>query len=329
MGVVAPPTWVVGRARSRCDTPAHGRRESILAGSTQLTPALRTIAAVVATGAVCLTPAVASAADMGTSRGYTYIKKSTTMKNGFKSDDVTAKCPGKTVSVGGGSDLNASGNEHRAWIAESSGFDPDGWFTSGAHLKVVGKVKLTSWAVCTKDSKAIHRYKKKARRSMRRGNVGSEARCKKGLPSGGGVRVTGSPKDYWISTSTPFGTTQRGTFLRGLDPGWSSRSLFRTDDATEITTDVTCMKGGAPEYPGGFFTTGEEIPYRRVTCRNKQSVTGGGFVANFGSAQAHIIQSRPFDSLNDKNKVPDDGWSVKFYNDSGNTQEFALTAACR
>ena len=84
---------------------------------------------------------------------------------------------------------------------------------------------------------------------------------------------------------------------------------------------MTCVEGGDPKYPGGFFTSDQEVPYRRVECnKNRQSVTGGGFAADNGPDDAHVFESKPVDGLADKDKIPDDGWSVKFYNDQGGSQ---------
>ena len=123
----------------------------------------------------------------------------------------------------------------------------NGWYTSGAHVVIVGKAKLTSWAICTKDSNKIHRYKKSS--LERRGGIGKEVECKKGKPTGGGVRVDGSPKNYILGTSTPFGITQRDEASRGLEPGWSSRvEAIGNCEADDDGRDL--RRGRRPQVPG-------------------------------------------------------------------------------
>jgi hypothetical protein len=279
------------------------------------------------TAAFGCAPAVAEADNLGTTGGFTYVKESTKMKNGFVADDVTAKCPGDTVSVGGGSTIDASGSEHRAWLAESSGWDPDGWFTSAAHSEIVGKAKLTSWGICARDDNAIKRYRKTVQGDQR-GSLGNEVKCKQGSPTGGGVRVAGSPKRYLLETSTPVGVLQRAASTRGLEPGWASFSRFGGMGSNATTTEAICLKDGKPEYPMYSFTSDAEVARRVLDCPRTLSVTGGGFSSdNLGNT--HIIESRPADLPSDNDKVPDDGWDISFYNDAGGSQDYAIAAACR
>ena len=44
---------------------------------------------------------------------------------------------------------------------------------------------------------------------------------------------------------------------------------------------------------------------------------------------SHVTSSAPIDSKKDKDKVPDDGWKAKFFNDNGVDQLFTASVVCR
>src|SRR5215207_6414777 len=133
-------------------------------------------------------PAGAEAANLGSAHGLTYMKKSVTLKNGKTKATVLAECPGKDVSVGGGSTFKAPGNEAESFIASSSGADPDGWLTAGYERNGSFKAKLTSWAVCA-DLEAKVKKRRKQGVTGFPGPTGQTALCDSGEPVSGGFRV--------------------------------------------------------------------------------------------------------------------------------------------
>jgi hypothetical protein len=275
---------------------------------------------------VCLAPASASATNLGTTGGFTYVKESAKMKNGFVADDVTAKCPGDTVSVGGGSTIDAHGSEHRAWIAESSGAKPSGWFTSGAHFELIGgKAKLTSWAVCSKEKSHVHRNHRRSGADDESIYI-STTSCNRGNVTSGGFQTTGTPKDWMLLSSAPFSLIR---FAQG-DPftGWSAEARHTNAVNSSFTADTICMTGGEPEYPTFGFTSDAEVARRVLECPRGLSISGGGFFTEDPS-ETHIIESRPADLPADKDKIPDDAWDISYHNDEGGSHDYAIAATCR
>jgi hypothetical protein len=60
-----------------------------------------------------------------------------------------------------------------------------------------------------------------------------------------------------------------------------------------------------------------------VHCKGKEAVLGGGFTSILNNAigyQTPALQTRPWDSKDDGNKIPDDGWQARAYN----THEFRV-----
>jgi hypothetical protein len=69
-----------------------------------------------------------------------------------------------------------------------------------------------------------------------------------------------------------------------------------------------------------------------ASCKRKQAVLGGGWVALSGglpAAGGWAKSSKPADSKSDKKKVPDDKWSVTYYNDSVVTHRLLVRAVCK
>jgi hypothetical protein len=69
-----------------------------------------------------------------------------------------------------------------------------------------------------------------------------------------------------------------------------------------------------------------------ASCKPKEAVLGGGFVAytqGLPASGGWANASRPRDSKKDRKKVPDDGWFANYHNDSVVTHRLLVRAVCK
>ena len=90
------------------------------------------------------------------------------------------------------------------------------------------------------------------------------------------------------------------------------------------------MEGKEPVYRRKTKETSDvEKVAKKVYCPKGTSATGGGAFASGGTPDSHITSTAPIDSKKDEDKVPDDGWKAKFFNDNGVDQVFTASVVCR
>jgi hypothetical protein len=264
-------------------------------------------------------PASAGTVNLGSAHGLTYVKK--TEKLSGDAQSVFAECPGAKVSVGGGSSVDAPGNEGETFISSSSGLDPKGWLTEAYKRNGSFQAKLTSWAVCAGENAKVTK-RKDTGAAASPGSVNGDAGCRSGDPVGGGVR-TSKAGDIFLTDSYPI--------VNPDDPdaqGWFAKLYHTMVTDRTYTTDVSCMRGVDPSYPSGTSTSSGQTHLRVIGCSARKSIVSAGYAqTGAGPAAAHVIDARPRD-LGDDDRVPDDGWAVTYHNDSGESVNYAYVGVC-
>jgi len=120
-------------------------------------------------------------------------------------------------------------------------------------------------------------------------------------PLGGGIYPSGDAEQAWVEDLDPWGGPQ----------GWWGR--FRNVSGPAKTATVFAMCTGRrvkARRAGGVPVAANDSRVRRARCPKDTHVTGGG--ATFHGV-GRLVSSYPFDGP-DANRVPDDGWAVRYYN---------------
>jgi len=279
------------------------------------------------TACLALAP-LASAEVVGTTGGFTYVKKERTLpgSNSTSSVDATAVCPDGMVRTGGGATV--TGAATGTALAASGTPTNKQWFGEAWHTGINADKKLTTWGVCT--SKASKVSDLHDPQSVGAGPVSGygEVECENGSMVGGGVRTSGAAEDWWLNSLFPLSLANPNPDVKD---GWRSFvHHLAGSTASSVITDAICMEGETPTYKSKNVTTDVNAAVTlKAECPKSKSVTGGGAFMSGNSSQAHIVTTAPIDNKSDKDKIPDDGWKVKYFNDAGANQSFTSTAICK
>ena len=261
---------------------------------------------------VVAAPVAATATDLGKAGGFSYAKATEKVAANKTSGTVFAKCPGETESLGGGSSLSRDADG--IYVSESSGRDPDGWFTSAHHEPGPG-FKVTSWVICAK-GEGVKRYRDNA--TAGEGNpFYHSVSCEQGYPVSGGNHTQGPVENWVLSQIWPFSASGWATTVANFGP------------TADLTAEVTCIEAGTYNSMIETYSSNASIDEHALGCDNGQSVMGGGTVSDGFGDETHILESRPIDGLADNDKVPDDGWRATNYNDANETRNYEIYASCR
>ena len=283
------------------------------------------VVVLVSCGLVAATPA--SAEELGEAGGFIYAKKEKTLQGSPSEQvaDVTAKCPQGSVHTGGGGTV--TGKPAGTTLASSGTAADKQWFVEGWHTGINLKNEtLTAWVVCSeKTGKITHETDSL---SVGAGPAGANetADCIDSHAVGGGARLIG-PTEDWSFNST--GPVDAGDVDEEPDDGWVTWVEHRSGPPANMIADVICMAGKLPTYRQKQTETDDSKVTETVFCPKDESATGGGAFASGATDESHITSTAPIDSKKDNDKVPDDGWKAKFFNDDGSEQTFTASVVCR
>jgi hypothetical protein len=268
-------------------------------------------------------PAQASAGStegLGTARGLDYVRTKLLGVTGQAGPSAT--CPSdKTVTGGGGS---IGGSAHNAALnatfplVEGAGWTTEGR-TGGASPRTVTTFGICSAGAVTTNPGPQGVVGADFFQSSVVYCGGSEARN-----SGGGVQAEGG--DVGILSMRPYWA------VPGFDPYWANGILNRGPGDATVTHFAICTTGLELRRR----SSSGELRARRTgraiaRCKPGEAVAGGGLQAirnGLLASDAWAVATRPWDSKQDSNATPEDGWLVRAHN-AGPRLELVAYAICK
>lgn len=267
-------------------------------------------------------PAMAgdSTESLGSAKGLSYV--SAKLAGVTAQAGPSAQCPGDTTATGGGGSIGKPGAKtilNATYpLSEGSGWQAEGSTTASKARTV------TSFGICSADGAVTT---SSSSTSLEPGSsLSTVVYCTGGkLPTGGGVSSDGGDVSI-LSTQAYPGS-------KGGDPYWAN--AVQNDGASDasVTNFANCASGLELERRTASAgvrrgETGKVI----AKCRAGEAVTGGGLAASLGgllvSTDAWAVASRPWDSRDDANTVPEDGWLARVHN-AGKRIELFAYAVCK
>jgi hypothetical protein len=269
--------------------------------------------------AIALAPS-ASAEELGTSHGFTYVSDAVSVDAGVDATSARARaeCPNHTLPIGGGGRLADGGSGSIV----SSTFDGTDWFTDGWHDSPAAE-ELTGYAICADDDRKIHTRTNKNQDNLE--VVAEVVRCRAGRVTGGGLKLSNDPTEWYTDRSFPdAGNDQHG----GPADGWSNFARHLVETPAKISATIVCMRGvntvrvkerGDRDTPGPLSVI--------IGCGGNKVVTGGGYISYGNTPGIRITGSTPVDTGRDADLIPDDAWRLDAYDPVGGNK-FEVRAIC-
>ena len=275
-----------------------------------------------------LAAAPAGAEVLGEKGGLIYVKQQGVLPQGpgTQAAEATAQCPDGSVHVGGGTTV--TGSPTGTAISTSGPTSSDEWDSSGWHTGINSTDEtITAWLVCTEKVGKISAEVEIVEVFDAPGGESGTPLCVEGHATSGGVLIPGPTADWWLNSTNGVDT---GDADANPDDGWATWVHHLNGPGADIITIVVCMAGKEPVYRLKSKESSDvEKVAKKVFCPKGTSAAGGGAFASGSTRDAHITSSAPIDSKKDKDKVPDDGWKAKFFNDNGVDQLFTASVVCR
>ncbi len=206
---------------------------------------------------------------------------------------------------------------HRAMDLDSPFEVPDDFVTDDWWESVVWSVpgrSLTGHAICTK---AAVKYRSVITPDASGPARSGSANCPSGwtlIGGGGFIATSGS----WINSSYP-----------AKNNTWKVRINDVIGGIGGMSTSVQCRRAGdvaKVSRTGSTMTSGHASTVTAL-CAPGRHVIGGGAKLSGPIAEAHLAASFPIDG-SDADTIPDDGWRVIGYNDSGAGKTVTAYALC-
>jgi hypothetical protein len=229
-----------------------------------------------------------------------------------------ANCDGDAQIVGGGGSM--AGPAPQSTLNETYPVPPSAWQAEGNTTQ--GARTLTAYAVC---AGFVPSYENNQSALTENTVLFASASCEPELEpiaggggaTGGGIRTIGSfPR---LPPSTPLGwiTPAHNTTMN--DTLW---------DAYAICSDLDVKHRESARVHVGADETGTAI----AECKPTEAVVSGGWAAKREDVTgfvARALSTKPWDSKDDGNKVPDDGWLVKAQNLHTQRIDLVANATCK
>ena len=212
----------------------------------------------------------------------------------------------------------------------SSGFATDRqWYVEAWHTGINPKNQtVTAWGVCTDRVAKVTVVSSSQPVPAAPAGANETAECAEGHATGGGARLIGAASNWWLNSTGGIDTSSADDEVP--DDGWVTWVEHTAGAPSTMITDVVCMEGKLPTYRDKEKESSEvEKVAKKVFCPDGKSATGGGAFASGATNDAHVTSTAPIDSKKDSDKVPDDGWQAKFFNDNGTEQTFTASVVCR
>ncbi len=224
-------------------------------------------------------------------------------------------CTSGDFAIGGGASISGSGAISH--LNASAPLNPgQGWVAEGRTLGIGGRT-VTGWAICSGAQPSLT----SATEGLDPGaslNSGFSCPAGQSMLSGGAEAQAG---DIVIN----------GMFPRLEISSWTYSIENLGASGATGRASLLCA-----EVDQRFRAKTEPVEPQRAstviaTCPVNQVVAGGGFkMARNGVWQHNVwaLTTRPWDSPDDADKVPEDGWLIKSYNDTDNRVALTAYASC-
>jgi hypothetical protein len=281
---------------------------------------LRGCAALAILGLTC--PLAASAGtpgqteSLGASKGLEYMRAK-------HADVVTqtvqpANCDGDAQIVGGGGAM--AGPAGASTLNETYPAAPSAWHAEGNTSS--GARTLTAYAVC---GGFIPQYENNQSALPENATLVASASCDSGLdPIAGGGGATGPG----ILTIASYPRLPPSSPL-----GWSPVARNTTIDDTLWDAYAVCSDLDVSHRESERVRVATEEAGKAIApCKRREAVVSGGWAAKREDVvgfTAKALTSRPWDSKDDGNDVPDDGWLVKALNLHTERIDLVANATCK
>jgi hypothetical protein len=270
-------------------------------------------------------PAASATTDvLGKVGGLKYVRASDTVAAASMSPTartVRARCGAREWETTGGG-VALEGTARTSYLSQSSDF-VNSWYGTGWHLSQAAR-KLSTYGICSKSTAITHDTHVNSFPSAPPTSVASGVNlCAQGHVLGGGTLATTGPAKRFINTTNPYDSASDADDIP--DDGWQVYMAV-LDGSGSILVYNICRKA-APVYRSVQGSVDDNHSLT-VSARCPSGHVAGGGVYETGNAQAgHVVATRPIDT-GDADKIPDDGWSGKVYNETGITQTVTATAIC-
>jgi hypothetical protein len=229
-----------------------------------------------------------------------------------------ANCDGDSQIVGGGGSM--AGPAPKSTLNETYPVQPGSWQAEG---NTTGRARtLTAYAVC---SGFVPEYESSQSPLGENTVLFAAVSCTPGLdPIAGGGGATGAgiltiASFPALPPSTPLGWRPIAYNMTQDDTLWDSYAICSGLDVKHRESDRVRVRA-------------DDVGKAIARCKPKEAVVSGGWAAKQDDVVGFVTRSlstRPWDSSEDGNKVPDDGWMVKAQNLHTAAVDLVANATCR
>jgi hypothetical protein len=248
-----------------------------------------------------------------------YLKSTNT--DVLTQDGRTAECDAGDSAIGGGGAI--SGSTRNSHLNASFPRSFPGWAAEGRTTGVTERT-VTAYAVCGEQPTTFNGQVTTlpSAGDPQATQTDSLGDCASGETAiGSGIEVTGANVRI-VGTAPP-------------PPGGSGWTSAENVDAVQ-STGATFWRGCTSGYDGTTRTAKTKIKpgdagAAAAACKRSEAVIAGGFESLRGGEPAFstwATSTRPFDSRDDRRKVPDDGWRATVHNGSGAKTVLRAVAVC-
>lgn len=229
-----------------------------------------------------------------------------------------ANCDGDAQIVGGGGSM--AGQPGASTLNETYPVPPSAWQAEGNTTQ--GAQTLTAYAVC---AGFVPDYEVSQSPLSENSTLFALAPCDPaddpiaggGNATGGGINMIASSPV--LSPSTPEGWQPVARNSTIDDTLWDSHAVCSDLDVRHRESERVRL---------GLEGSGKAI----ARCKQQEAVVSGGWIGKRQEVQGfptRALVSKPWDSKDDANKVPDDGWLAKVLNLHSQGIDLVANATCK
>jgi hypothetical protein len=250
---------------------------------------------------------------LGTSHGIEYMTAK--FESVLSQAGAPAVCDANDYVLGGGGSINGDPSSAELSVTAPTDIPDDGWLAKGA--SVGGPRTVTTYAAC--------------------GNDATDTTTATSSFAAGAEFSSGEECDPGeVSLSGGVAANNGDTTIAAIRPDyvvfdWTNRFAVESDDT--VSRHVVCASEYSRTVKGKTASVRKDTAAKVVRkCNGGDEVLGGGFEVDNDEIQlpfeVHAITSKPWDDPQDANKVPEDGWLARIYNDTGAKLALKAFAVC-